>query len=232
MPDDPQILADKALVAGVLAALAEPTNELLARAEAQARRLIRRNFPAAHRDDLVNGYLEHLWQADWRVLRHWRQEAPLANYLATVFRNLQLDRLEALRRDSLSGGAPPGGASPGGSPADGSPPGGATRRPIEEASDLPTDHPLDNPELAQTLGDIVSCLEKAMGFLTPKQQRLIELRHQQGCQYDQIAAELGITTGTVGSNIADAERALRRRLSGECKELVEDTVRTSLARRA
>jgi RNA polymerase sigma factor (sigma-70 family) len=227
MPDDPQILADKALVAGVLAGLAEPVNDLLARAEAQARRLIRRNFPAAHRDDLVNGYLEHLWRDDWRVLRHWRGEAPLANYLATVFRNLQLDRLEALRRDSL-----PGGASSGGSPADGSPPAGATRRPIEEASGLPTVHPLDNPELAQTLGDIVGCLEKALGLLTPRQQRLIELRHQQGCQYDQIAAELGITTGTVGSNIADAERALRRRLSGECKELVEDTVRTSLAGRA
>ena len=198
MPDDPQILADKALVAGVLAGLAEPVNDLLARAEAQARRLIRRNFPAAHRDDLVNGYLEHLWRDDWRVLRHWRGEAPLANYLATVFRNLQLDRLEALR-------------------------------PTDDPSDLPTDHPWDDPELAHTLMDIVSCLEKALGLLTPKQQRLIALRHQQGCRYGEIAAELGITTGTVGTNLADAERALRRRLSGECKELVEETVRTSRA---
>lgn len=198
MPDDPQILADKALVAGVLAALAEPTTELLARAEAQARRLIRRNFPAAQRDDLVNGFLEHLWREDWRVLRHWRGEAPLAHYLATVFRNLQLDRLEALR-------------------------------PTDDPSDLPTDHPWDDPELAHTLMDIVSCLEKALGLLTPKQQRLIALRHQQGCRYGEIAAELGITTGTVGTNLADAERALRRRLSGECKELVEETVRTSRA---
>ena len=198
MPDDPQILADKALVAGVLAALAEPTTELLARAEAQARRLIRRNFPAAQRDDLVNGFLEHLWRDDWRVLRHWRGEAPLAHYLATVFRNLQLDRLEALR-------------------------------PTDDPSDLPTDHPWDDPELAHTLMDIVSCLEKALGLLTPKQQRLIALRHQQGCRYGEIAAELGITTGTVGTNLADAERALRRRLSGECKELVEETVRTSRA---
>jgi DNA-directed RNA polymerase specialized sigma24 family protein len=62
MPDDPQILADKALVAGVLAGLAEPVNALLAQAEARARRLIRRNFPAAQRDDLVNGFLEHLWR--------------------------------------------------------------------------------------------------------------------------------------------------------------------------
>jgi RNA polymerase sigma factor (sigma-70 family) len=77
--------------------------------------------------------------------------------------------------------------------------------------------------------DIVSCLEKALGLLTPKQQRLIALRHQQGCRYGEIAAELGITTGTVGTNLADAERALRRRLSGECKELVEETVRTSRA---
>jgi RNA polymerase sigma factor (sigma-70 family) len=198
MPDDPQILADKALVAGVLAALAEPTTELLARAEAQARRLIRRNFPAAQRDDLVNGFLEHLWREDWRVLRHWRGEAPLAHYLATVFRNLQLDRLEALR-------------------------------PTDDPSDLPTDHPWDDPELAHTLMDIVSCLEKALGLLTPKQQRLIALRHQQGCRYGEIAAELGITTGTVGTNLADAERALRRRLSSECKELVEETVRTSRA---
>jgi RNA polymerase sigma factor (sigma-70 family) len=198
MPDDPQILADKALVAGVLAGLAEPVNELLAQAEARARRLIRRNFPAAQRDDLVNGFLEHLWREDWRVLRHWRGEAPLAHYLATVFRNLQLDRLEALR-------------------------------PTDDPSDLPTDHPWDDPELAHTLMDIVSCLEKALGLLTPKQQRLIALRHQQGCRYGEIAAELGITTGTVGTNLADAERALRRRLSGECKELVEETVRTSRA---
>jgi RNA polymerase sigma factor (sigma-70 family) len=198
MPDDPQILADKALVAGVLAGLAEPVNELLAQAEARARRLIRRNFPAAQRDDLVNGFLEHLWRDDWRVLRHWRGEAPLAHYLATVFRNLQLDRLEALR-------------------------------PTDDPSDLPTDHPWDDPELAHTLMDIVSCLEKALGLLTPKQQRLIALRHQQGCRYGEIAAELGITTGTVGTNLADAERALRRRLSGECKELVEETVRTSRA---
>jgi len=200
MPDDPQILADKALVAGVLAGLAEPVNELLAQAEARARRLIRRNFPAAQRDDLVNGFLEHLWREDWRVLRHWRGEAPLAHYLATVFRNLQLDRLEALR-------------------------------PTDDPSDLPTDHPWDDPELAHTLMDIVSCLEKALGLLTPKQQRLIALRHQQGCRYGEIAAELGITTGTVGTNLADAERALRRRLSGECKELVEETVRTSRAGR-
>jgi RNA polymerase sigma factor (sigma-70 family) len=198
MPDDPQILADKALVAGVLAGLAEPVNELLAQAEARARRLIRRNFPAAQRDDLVNGFLEHLWREDWRVLRHWRGEAPLAHYLATVFRNLQLDRLEALR-------------------------------PTDDPSDLPTDHPWDDPELAHTLMDIVSCLEKALGLLTPRQQRLIALRHQQGCRYGEIAAELGITTGTVGTNLADAERALRRRLSGECKELVEETVRTSRA---
>jgi RNA polymerase sigma factor (sigma-70 family) len=198
MPDDPQMLADKALVAGVLAGLAEPVNELLAQAEARARRLIRRNFPAAQRDDLVNGFLEHLWRDDWRVLRHWRGEAPLAHYLATVFRNLQLDRLEALR-------------------------------PTHDPSDLPTDHPWDDPELAHTLMDIVSCLEKALGLLTPKQQRLIALRHQQGCRYGEIAAELGITTGTVGTNLADAERALRRRLSGECKELVEETVRTSRA---
>jgi RNA polymerase sigma factor (sigma-70 family) len=198
MPDDPQVLADKALVAGVLAGLAEPVNELLAQAEARARRLIRRNFPAAQRDDLVNGFLEHLWRDDWRVLRHWRGEAPLAHYLATVFRNLQLDRLEALR-------------------------------PTDDPSDLPTDHPWDDPELAHTLMDIVSCLEKALGLLTPRQQRLIALRHQQGCRYGEIAAELGITTGTVGTNLADAERALRRRLSGECKELVEETVRTSRA---
>lgn len=198
MPDDPQMLADKALVAGVLAGLAEPVNKLLAQAEARARRLIRRNFPAAQRDDLVNGFLEHLWRDDWRVLRHWRGEAPLAHYLATVFRNLQLDRLEALR-------------------------------PTDDPSDLPTDHPWDDPELAHTLMDIVSCLEKALGLLTPKQQRLIALRHQQGCRYGEIAAELGITTGTVGTNLADAERALRRRLSGECKELVEETVRTSRA---
>jgi RNA polymerase sigma factor (sigma-70 family) len=216
MPNDPQILADKALVAGVLAGLAEPVNALLAQAEARARRLIRRNFPAAQRDDLVNGFLEHLWREDWRVLRHWRGEAPLAHYLATVFRNLQVDRLEALRRDSLLGNAPPGGAA---------------RRPFDDAGDLPTNHPWDDPELTHTLDDIVGCLEAALGLVTPRQRRLIELRHHQGCQYDEIAAELGISTGTVGTNLADAERALRKRLTGECKELVEDTVSTSLASR-
>ena len=107
----------------------------------------------------------------------------------------------------------------------------AARRPFDDAGDRPTDHSWDDPELALTLIDIVSCLEKAQGLLTPKQQRLIELRHHQGCQYDEIAAELGISTGTVGTNLADAERALRRRLTGECKELVEDTVSTSLASR-
>jgi RNA polymerase sigma factor (sigma-70 family) len=63
--------------------------------------------------------------------------------------------------------------------------------------------------------------------ITPRQQQILSLRHGAGFDYRAIGEALGVTTGTVGSNLADAEKALRRRMQGECAELLEEILGTA-----
>lgn len=196
---------DLALIASVLAGDGASCTHLLAYAETFARTHIRRSVPLSAHDDLVNGFLAHLWDGNWRRLRAWRAEAPLAHYLARLFRNYQLDFLRTLAAREASS--------------------------IEDADyDPTTAHPDDLPELALEAMQLRECLDKGIERVTPNQQELLRLRHEQSLMHREIAERLGKALGTIASNLADAERALKRRMQGECAELLEDLLGTERRR--
>jgi RNA polymerase sigma factor (sigma-70 family) len=203
MPDSPQIAADRALIASVLAGLAPATTRLLEQVEQQVRRLVRRNFPPAHREDLIHDFLTLLWEDEWRRLRQWRAEAPLAHYLARLFANFQTDRMRAFDHQAEL---------------------------KESLQDLPQVWGVreggDQPDTAHELQELRDCLDIGTTQITPRQRTVLELRYGEGFNYAQIGEELGVTPGTVGSNLADAEKALRRRMQGECAELLDDILGT------
>ena len=204
MPSTPQIDIDRALVASVLAGVGAEVKRLLVQVDQQTRQLVRRNFPRAHRDDLLNDFSQHLWENDWRRLRHWRGDAPLAHYLATLFANFQTDRMRMLE----------------------------TQDRLEESwghlqQVLRVGDEGDRPDTLQEVEDLRDCIEAGVSLITPRQQQILSLRHEAGLDYRSIGEALGVATGTVGSNLADAESALRRRMQGECAELLEDIVGTA-----
>lgn len=57
-------------------------------------------------------------------------------------------------------------------------------------------------------------LREAMEALRPERIREVYRLHASGLRYRQIAARLGIPEGTVGSDLFDARRQLRRQLLG------------------
>jgi DNA-directed RNA polymerase specialized sigma24 family protein len=59
----------------------------------------------------------------------------------------------------------------------------------------------------------------------------LRLRHVETLRHQDIALHLGRALGTIASNLADAERALRRRLIGQCAELIEGLLGTQRRRR-
>ena len=203
IPSTPHpIRDDLALIASVLAGDAAAVNRLLAYAEALARALIRRGVPRSAHDDLVNGFLSRLWDENWRRLRTWRGDAPLAHYLSRMFAHYQIDFLRELA---------------------------AEQRAAQAIADDPTaplpDREVDpGPEHAIGIGQLRDCLDKGLDRVTPKQQELLRLRHEESLMHREIALRLERTMGTVASNLADAERALRRRMMGECAELLDDVV--------
>ncbi len=205
MPPPIALQDDLALIASVLAGEAAACTHLLAHAESLARTHIRRSVPTSAHDDLINGFLAHLWDGNWRRLRAWRTEAPLAHYLARLFRNYQLDFLRALAARETSS--------------------------IENADyDPTTTHPDHLPELALEAMQLRECLDKGIERVTPNQQELLRLRHEQSLMHREIAERLGRALGTIASNLADAERALKRRMQGECAELLEDLLGTERRR--
>lgn len=56
-------------------------------------------------------------------------------------------------------------------------------------------------------------VQAAVGKLVPEQRIVIVLRYTEGLSYEQIAEILGCTTGTVGSRLNRAHKALERRLA-------------------
>lgn len=204
MPQEPQIAADLSLVAGVLAGRSDAVQKLFGQVDALVRLQTRRNFPDAERDDLLSDFRDHLWANDWRRLRQWRAEAPLGHYLATLFRNFQNDALRAIaaRRRAESG---------------------AAIDPVLAAPLL-----VDGPERAHEAVQLAECLEHGKAAITPRQRQILVLRHDEHLPYGEIATRMAVTIGTVGSNLADAEKALRRRLQGECKELLEHVLGTGV----
>jgi RNA polymerase sigma factor (sigma-70 family) len=204
MPTDPQIDLDRALVASVLAGLGPEVKRLLVQVDRQVRSLVRRNFPSAHREDLIHDFSQALWEDEWRRLRLWRGDSPLSHYLATLFSNFQLDRLGALNRERLN-----------------------ESRFSETQQALNANEDGERPDTAQEVQELRDCLESGVAQITPRQQQILSLRHGAGFDYRAIGEALGVTTGTVGSNLADAEKALRRRMQGECAELLEEILGTA-----
>jgi RNA polymerase sigma factor (sigma-70 family) len=203
MPPTPQIDIDRALVASVLAGVGPQAKRFLVQVDQQVRQLVRRNFPPAHRDDLVNDFSQHLWEDDWRRVRQWRGDAPLAHYLATLFANFQTDHMRMLENQIRLEKS------------------WSTHQQV-----LRVGYEGDRPDTVQEVQDLHDCIEAGVSRITPRQQRILSLRHQDGMDYREIGEALGVAKGTVGSNLADAENALRRRMQGECAELLEDILGT------
>jgi RNA polymerase sigma factor (sigma-70 family) len=202
MPAPNPIKDDLALIASVLAGDATAVNQLLVHAEKLARTHIKRNIPPSLHDDLVNGFLARLWDRNWRRLRAYRGDAPLAHYLSRIFTRCQIDFLRELA---------------------------AEQRAAQAIADDPT-APLPNrdidpgPEHAIGIGQLRDCLDKGLDRVTLKQQELLRLRHEESLRHREIAQRLERSMGTIASNLADAERALLRRMMGECAELLDDIV--------
>jgi RNA polymerase sigma factor (sigma-70 family) len=198
---DPEIETDIALVAGVLALDAQATRTLLQKAEAAAQLVARPLRSASERDDFVHRARLHLWNNDWRRLRAWRKQVPLSHYFGSIFANLRTDILRERGRDRLE----PGHFGPG-----------------DDDNDLPRQavDPDNEPDVEQ----LTSCLQEGLELVTPRQKRCLELRFFHNCSYEQIATELAIRIGTVGTNLLDAQRALLRRMTGTCGDLIAGMV--------
>ena len=197
-PPTPSIRDDMALLSDVLADDQVAIKHLLTDAAALARAHLQSRVPVSARDDLVNRFLEHLWAGDWRRLRAWRAEAPLNHYLSRIFQNLQRDFLREQGVHAARVTAEP-----------------------EGLDGIATEHPDHLPEIALEARQLRECLEQGMALVTPNQQQLLRLRHVETLRHQDIALQLGRAMGTIASNLADAERALRRRLIGQCAELIE-----------
>jgi len=56
-------------------------------------------------------------------------------------------------------------------------------------------------------------IQQVIQTLSPQQRMVVVLRYTEGLSYEEIAAILGCSTGTVGSRLSRAHRVLERRLS-------------------
>ena len=194
---DPEIETDIALVAGVLALDDPATRLLLQKAEAAALLVARSLRSASERDDFVHRAQLHLWDNDWRRLRAWRKQVPLSHYFGSIFVNLRTDILRERERDRLE----PGHFGPG-----------------DDDNDLPGQ--AVDPDNELDIEELTHCLQTGLELVTPRQKRCLELRFFHDYSYERIAAELAIRIGTVGTNLLDAQRALLRRMTGTCGELI------------
>ena len=70
--------------------------------------------------------------------------------------------------------------------------------------------------------------QEALGALSPKDRRILELRHFDELSYQEIADRLGIPIGTVMSRLFHAKRRLRARLEGRLEETPDSIPSTAL----
>jgi RNA polymerase sigma-70 factor, ECF subfamily len=76
---------------------------------------------------------------------------------------------------------------------------------------------METPEDATVTQELVDRIAVGMGKLSPKHREILILRNVKNLSYEEIAAVLGISVGTVKSRIARAREALRGRLGDEFK---------------
>lgn len=94
---------------------------------------------------------------------------------------------------------------------------GRTQRPIRNAAlaDVaePVD-PSDGPESVAESRELCDHVQGAIHSLSPKLRAILVLRHLEGMSYDELAATLEVSMGTVKSRLARAHLALERHLRG------------------
>jgi RNA polymerase sigma-70 factor (sigma-E family) len=88
----------------------------------------------------------------------------------------------------------------------------ARRRRVDLVDEASTTHSTDPAQdrVAERLA-----LAAALGALSPKQRHAIALRYLAGCQEDEVAAALGVSTGTVKTHLRRGLDHLRRQLGEE-----------------
>jgi RNA polymerase sigma-70 factor (ECF subfamily) len=75
--------------------------------------------------------------------------------------------------------------------------------------------PTDAPDVVALKTEFVSTLNMKMAELPPIFQEVLLLRNAKNMSYEQIAAALDCSVGTVKSRIARAREALREAMAGE-----------------
>jgi RNA polymerase sigma factor (sigma-70 family) len=197
MTDTEQLAADRVLVARVLSLAPGADRELISILARIARPILRRVVAAHDVEPVLSDLSGHVWDRNWAVLRRWNQEAPLGRYLATVARNFAID---SKRRSPQVDNCP------------------------EDDREGVEPHWMADPERVQQVLDASQCLERATERLSDTYKTVVRLRHLQELGHQEIADQLGKTTGYVGPTLARAEKALREALLDRCRELVESLI--------
>lgn len=141
------------------------------------------------RDDAYDLSQEAFLRA-WLALPEWRPEAKFATWLFGIARNAAIDLLR--RRGVVEPVAP---------------------------SDLPERPDMSSEPFARLdASQRLALLERALGALSPEHREILLLREVEDLAYDEIAAALGVSEGTVKSRLARARAAVLkefRRVAGE-----------------
>ena len=118
----------------------------------------------------------------YQALPRWRADARLSTWLFRIARNQALDRLRRARRVEFV--------------------------PLDDvlAGQLPASTP--TPEAALQARQRVAALEAALARLSVEHREILLLRDIEDLPYEDIAAVLGISLGTVKSRIARARAGL------------------------
>lgn len=136
-------------------------------------------------EDVFQQVWLHLWEADYRRLRHWRGNGFFASFLAVIVRHLAVDHL----RDR-----PPTRDRPG--------------NPESELEYLTNPGPSGNvadPEELAILEEQRGALREAVVYLSPRDRELIGRKYFRQQTYQGIAGEMGMTVNNVGVALARAE---------------------------
>jgi RNA polymerase sigma-70 factor (ECF subfamily) len=120
----------------------------------------------------------------WRGLPDFRGEAHFATWLYRIVHNLCLNRLPGLQRDLLQ---------------------------VEMAEGLIADTP-DSPSGRFEAREQIEFLHAELEHLPEKYRLVLTLRYLQNLSYDEIAATLDLTLGTVKTHIHRARQLLTERL--------------------
>ena len=194
MPDE--VAEDRKLVAAILLNSDPAFRRFMERFDPVLREAVRTVVPVRLVEDAVQATLEHLFAREWRVLRLWQQQEPLKHYLWTVAKHRSVD----LWRQE---------------------PKGSSHAPLEDVAE---EHLQVEGEQERTVDtrQAADCLRKAGAWLSPADQAILHLRHDEQLDYRSIAERLGRNVNYVGVTLSRAEKALRRRLVSVCRQLLND----------